>query len=222
MVLLAFFVINKEMWLLKRLRLDLILKCLKKFLPYIGLNVGNYLWDYSLKELNENYRESLRLRKESESKTSNTIVISLNHRKAVCQLVDADGKIARVDKTGFVFPRKNSDGVCPIIYIPQKIKHYGTQTITELEQLSRLMWLLEDKYAIYYKNISKIELTYQNGISNYLVALRANNASFALKKKLNVENIIDAVNLAGIIHKKTVGNLHLKMADNGLFYQQEE
>ena len=81
---------------------------------------------------------------------------------------------------------------------------------------------MKNKYDIYYKSISQIEIENSNEQFSYHFNFRTINKTITLKKNLNVENIIDAFSIAYFSDWSISGYAKVSIIDKGVFYKQEE
>ncbi|HBD96166.1 MAG: hypothetical protein A2015_07535 [Spirochaetes bacterium GWF1_31_7] len=219
------FIFNKDLFTVKKIKVISDVKINNAdFFKKINVKKGYYIWQYDIESIKRNVDrlfifDSVKVSK----KFPDLIQIELKMRVPLGRVVGKGGVPYLLDKRGVVYSSSRVGGNIPLLIVDTSNEVLPGRKLTgRYTEIIQFLWIMKNKYDIYYSSISQIEIENSNNQFSYHFNFRTINKTITLKKNLNVENIIDAFSIAYFSDWSNSGYAEVSIIDKGVFYKREE
>ena len=140
-------------------------------------------------------------------------------RKPLARITGKDGEIFFVDRRGVIFKSSKIKGMIPLLILenPQQV-HQGKKLGGKFAELIQQLYLLNQKYNNLYQQIAQITVRKRNEILEYNIDFRIINKTLALKKKLNVDTLLETLVVSKICDELLNEGVQLNQIEKGYYY----
>ena len=215
------FVVNKERFIVEHIEVNADFKFNRSFLMQkVGIEDGCYIWQYNSKKIaaildDLYFVDDYKVTKKYPSR----LVIQLFKRKPLARITGKDGEIFFVDRRGVIFKSSKIKGMIPLLILenPQQV-HQGKKLGGKFAELIQQLYLLNQKYNNLYQQIAQITVRKHDEILECSIEFRINNKTLALKKKLNVDTLLETLVVSKICDELLNEGVQLNQIDKGYYY----
>ena len=186
----------------------------------VGIEDGCYIWQYNSKKIatvldDLYFVDDYKVTKKYPSR----LVIQLFKRKPLARITGKDGEIFFVDRRGVIFKSSKIKGMIPLLILenPQQV-HQGKKLGGKFAELIQQLYLLNQKYNNLYQQIAQITVRKRNETLEYNIDFRIINKTLTLKKKLNVDTLLETLVVSKICDELLTEGVQLNQIEKGYYY----
>jgi hypothetical protein len=186
----------------------------------VGIEDGCYIWQYNSKKIatvldDLYFVDDYKVTKKYPSR----LVIQLFKRKPLARITGKDGEIFFVDRRGVIFKSSKIKGMIPLLVLenPQQV-HQGKKLGGKFAELIQQLYLLNQKYNNLYQQIAQITVRKRNETLEYNIDFRIINKTLTLKKKLNVDTLLETLVVSKICDELLNEGVQLNQIEKGYYY----
>ncbi len=223
-IITTLFLMNKERFLVDEVLLTADFKFDKaSLMKRLEIEDGLYLWQYSKSRLVSILDDFYFIDDYTITrKYPATMSIDLKKRKPIARLAGRDGEVFFVDRRGAIFYSSRIKQQLPMIFIEnQRLVVAGKKLGGRYKELLEFISELSVNHRVLYEQLSQMSALFDSSRMIYRLDFRTINKSITLKKKLNVENLVESLVVANVFNTIFDGKKALEDISSGYYYSNE-
>jgi hypothetical protein len=203
-VILFFLFLGRSIFLVKHIEIKKDFKIDKnKLLKSLKIYPLRSIWEYNIEEMNNELSKHVYLKEYKVSKKyPNTLVIKMELRKPIANIVGEKEDIYYIDEQGMIYMKANNNYPLLIFDIKDSL-NYGTEIKGKYKVIIDQLYFLKTNHSELYNSISQIEV-FNNKLDrlDYILYFKTMKQMIYLKNKIDVDSINKALSCSLFIKDK--------------------